>query len=303
MNDDNDRSVRSAFDDLQRSVDSAVDVNAAHARFEQLRAQPLRGRRSRRGWAIGAAAAAATVLIVIGLATMWPYNNKTTQVITGGTVAPTTTEVSRPPCPTPGQLFIYMNPDVAPPEVYDVSTYLGNLDGVDSLNYMDEEDTYEEFTQLFADEPDLVDSVEPGDLPTSFRPVRDIPWDEATLNTLESLPGVRQVQSATEQFTPDCVEPSPEEGGSEDVTAGSTGPESHDAVPGKGIVDQPLGPDTGTDEAGVGNMPDGCRVISHTITADGPVEREIVLVRTGEVVARSVGSEPWDPPDWRSKCT
>ncbi len=237
MNDDDDRTVRSAFEDLRRSVESAVDAEAARGRFEQIRTASGR-RRVKAGRAIGAAAAAAAVLVLVGLVTMWPSGNGTREVVTGGTVEPTTSEVSHPTCPDPNQLFVYLDPDVDPPETYDVSAYLGNLEGVESVGYMDEEDTYAEFTQLFADEPELVDSVKPGDLPRSFRPVRSIPWDEATLNGLEALPGVKEVQTAAEHVTPECVDASPEGGASGRAATGA----NSDEVPGRGVVDQPLGP-------------------------------------------------------------
>lgn len=50
------------------------------------------------------------------------------------------------------------------------------------------------------------------------------------------------------------------------------------------------------------DIPAGCRIVMHTIAEDGPVEREIVNVRTGEIVARAVGGSPWQPDGWRERC-
>lgn len=237
INDDRDQSVSTAFEQLRRSVEPTVDVDAAFAHFE-------RQRSSRIGWHRGGRVAiisAAATILVVGGVMLRPWDDTTAVVSDGSTVA-TTTEVTRPACPRPGQLFIYMAPDASTLEVYDVSAFLGNLVGVRSPKYHDKEATYDEFRRLFADQPDLAVSLDAADLPVSFRPVRDVPWDETTIETLASLAGVMRVATAEEQRAPNCFDNGGSEVSGDQAVAGTDGESPHGDVPGKGVVDQPMGP-------------------------------------------------------------
>ena len=67
---------------------------------------------------------------------------------------------------------------------------------VASFKYFDQQDSYEEFKRLFADSPEMVDSVRPEDLPPSYRvePVnKDADSVESLANTFRDRAGVKDV--------------------------------------------------------------------------------------------------------------
>jgi cell division transport system permease protein len=68
---------------------------------------------------------------------------------------------------------------------------------VKSFHYVDQESAYREFRQLFADQPDLVNTVSASDLPPSFR-VAPASASETQIigNRFTSLPGVKEVNYA-----------------------------------------------------------------------------------------------------------
>lgn len=66
-----------------------------------------------------------------------------------------------------GELFMYV--DAHKSQVADVRRGLIRSDGIFQFCFLSKEDAYREFRRLFADQPDLVESVSPDDLPVSFR--------------------------------------------------------------------------------------------------------------------------------------
>ena len=82
----------------------------------------------------------------------------------------------------------------------------GDLDDnpqVEEYRYLDQEEAYEEFQQLFRDQPDVTDTVRPEDLPTSFRVVPENPRAEVVELApagVRAEAGVLDVVAATEDI-------------------------------------------------------------------------------------------------------
>jgi len=99
------------------------------------------------------------------------------------------------------QLFIYMNPAATEDQVSSVDRSLAESPQVDTVDFYDRDRTYEEFQKLFREQPDLVSSVTPEDLPTSFR-IKPTSTDAEVVSSLgdsfASQPGVLRVAYAAE---------------------------------------------------------------------------------------------------------
>lgn len=99
------------------------------------------------------------------------------------------------------RLFVYMNPTASEEQTDAVSKALEDSGQVDTVEFYDRDRTFEEFQTLFRDQPDLINSVKPEDLPTSFR-VKPESTDAEIVSSLgdslESLEGVKQVAYAAE---------------------------------------------------------------------------------------------------------
>jgi hypothetical protein len=65
-------------------------------------------------------------------------------------------------------LRIYLNPDATPAQVAAISRRLLEDPNVTGLTYADAAASYAQFECLFSDQPQLIESVQPGDLPTNF---------------------------------------------------------------------------------------------------------------------------------------
>jgi cell division transport system permease protein len=69
------------------------------------------------------------------------------------------------------ELNIFLNPDVATTQRDGLEAELRAMPEVKDVTYVDQEDAYEEFKQMFSNSPDMVESVTAKDLPPSFRVV------------------------------------------------------------------------------------------------------------------------------------
>jgi hypothetical protein len=98
----------------------------------------------------------------------------------------TGTRCEQQPQPT---LVIYMRTDASASDIAGVDQYLRTVGGIESYAYLDQAETYAEFARQFADSPEMVASVTPADLPTSFTVVAP----EATARALSTsgLPGIK----------------------------------------------------------------------------------------------------------------
>ena len=92
-------------------------------------------------------------------------------------------------------------------EPFDVSTvgtmpnFLDTSLTVERVSYVNQENTFEEFQEFYADQPEVLDLVEPEQLPTSFRVVpeiADLTLIRALGDEIQALPGVSGVDYAEE---------------------------------------------------------------------------------------------------------
>jgi cell division transport system permease protein len=99
------------------------------------------------------------------------------------------------------EFIVWMNNDAETEQIERTSQFLGDSLTVKDYTYVNKEATFVEFQEYYADQPEVLDLVEPGDLPTSFRVVPEIA-DLALIKSLgqeiEALPGIDSVDYAEE---------------------------------------------------------------------------------------------------------
>ena len=98
------------------------------------------------------------------------------------------------------EFVIFMQRDPSPEQIDAVRTDLEQSPEVAKIEYVDKKAAYEEFKRLFADSPEMVDSVDPDGLPPSFRvePVnKEVDAVEALGKTYSTMSGVGQVVFAS----------------------------------------------------------------------------------------------------------
>jgi cell division transport system permease protein len=97
------------------------------------------------------------------------------------------------------ELNIFLNPDVAQNQREGLEAELAAIPEVKKVSYVDQEAAYEEFKQMFANSPDMVESVTAKDLPPSFRVVpREPELVESIGERFEKREGVKEVVYAKE---------------------------------------------------------------------------------------------------------
>lgn len=99
------------------------------------------------------------------------------------------------------EFVVFMNAEASAGQLEAVANDLDSSPEVNSVTFFDQDDAYEEFKDLFAGTPEIIETVEPADLPPSFRVVplnTDANAVEQLANRFESSPGVREVVSAQE---------------------------------------------------------------------------------------------------------
>jgi len=99
------------------------------------------------------------------------------------------------------EFVVFMNADASSPQLQAVADDLDSSPEVGKVTFFDQEDAFEEFKDLFEGTPELIETVQPTDLPTSFRvvPIDTDPNSvEQLASRFESSPGVREVVSAQE---------------------------------------------------------------------------------------------------------
>jgi cell division transport system permease protein len=97
------------------------------------------------------------------------------------------------------QLFVYMNPGATQDQIDSVRRDLDDSPQVREVDFYDTERSFEEFQRLFEDQPELVSTIKPEELPQSFRisPRDTDPGVVAALgDTFESRSGVLRVEYA-----------------------------------------------------------------------------------------------------------
>lgn len=94
------------------------------------------------------------------------------------------------------EFVVYLNTTATQDQIDSVGRDLEESPEVANVKYFDQQASYEEFKRLFADSPEMVDSVRPEDLPPSYRvePVnKDADSVESLANTFRDRAGVKDV--------------------------------------------------------------------------------------------------------------
>lgn len=99
------------------------------------------------------------------------------------------------------EFIVWMSPDAEPSNIESVRNFLDTSLTVNRATYVNQESTFVEFQAYYAEQPEVLDLVEPEQLPTSFRVVPEIA-DLALIRALgaeiQALPGVSGVDYAEE---------------------------------------------------------------------------------------------------------
>ncbi|HVF75398.1 MAG TPA: permease-like cell division protein FtsX [Acidimicrobiales bacterium] len=92
------------------------------------------------------------------------------------------------------ELSIFMQPDAPPNQSQAVESELAKLPEVKDFTYVDQDAAYAEFSQMFANSPDMVESVSAKDLPPSYRVVpKQAEFVEVIGERFKKREGVRDV--------------------------------------------------------------------------------------------------------------
>ena len=99
------------------------------------------------------------------------------------------------------EFIVFMNPNATDAQIEAVRTELDDNPQVRDAEFCDQQCAYEEFQELFADDPALANSVTPEILPPSFR-VKPVDADSDAVEALGEVftqePGVREVAFSSE---------------------------------------------------------------------------------------------------------
>src|SRR5262245_9336320 len=99
------------------------------------------------------------------------------------------------------EFIVFINPNATPEQVQSVDKALHDSPDIEKITYVDQKAAFEECNTLFANQPELVDTVTPDILPPSYRVVPKNKSSEAVQilsDQYKGKPGVRDVVSATE---------------------------------------------------------------------------------------------------------
>lgn len=101
------------------------------------------------------------------------------------------------------EFIVWMDVGVLPEQVSSTQDFLDRSPYIRKTDYIDETRTWEEFQSYFADEPEILELVQPGQLPTSFEVTpedADVDSIEALADEIEILAGVEEVEFASENI-------------------------------------------------------------------------------------------------------
>ena len=92
------------------------------------------------------------------------------------------------------ELSIFMQPEASPSQSEAIERELAQMPEVKKVSYVDQQDAFREFKRMFANSPDLVESVEAKDLPPSYRVVpKKADFVDVVGKRFENQPGVKEV--------------------------------------------------------------------------------------------------------------
>ncbi|HVM03800.1 MAG TPA: permease-like cell division protein FtsX [Acidimicrobiales bacterium] len=97
------------------------------------------------------------------------------------------------------ELSVFMLPESTAEQKAAVETELSAMPEVKSFTFVDQNAAFEEFKEMFANSPDLVESVGPPDLPPSYRIVpKEAEFVDVVGDRFKNRPGVKEVVYARE---------------------------------------------------------------------------------------------------------
>jgi cell division transport system permease protein len=92
------------------------------------------------------------------------------------------------------ELSVFMLPDATPEQSEAVERELSQMPEVKKFTFVDQNAAFDEFKEMFANSPDLVESVEPKDLPPSYRVVpKRAEFVDVVGDRFDKRPGVKEV--------------------------------------------------------------------------------------------------------------
>jgi cell division transport system permease protein len=99
------------------------------------------------------------------------------------------------------EFIVFLNPGASEEQTRGVGADLEQNPQIESVDFVDKDEAYAEFKELFRDSPEMIESVTPEILPASYR-VEPIDKNAETVSALseqyKTKPGVSEVVSATE---------------------------------------------------------------------------------------------------------
>ena len=92
------------------------------------------------------------------------------------------------------ELSVFMLPDASPSQNEAIERELAQMPEVKKFAYVDQQAAFDEFKRMFANSPDLVESVEAKDLPPSYRIVpKKAEFVDSVGERFKNQPGVKEV--------------------------------------------------------------------------------------------------------------
>lgn len=99
------------------------------------------------------------------------------------------------------EFIVYLDPDITEPQREEVELQLTGNPGVERIEYVDRDATFDDFRQLFAGQDTILDNVRPEHLPTSYKvePVdKSVDAIQDLVNLYRRTPDVFEVRAATD---------------------------------------------------------------------------------------------------------
>jgi cell division protein FtsX len=114
-------------------------------------------------------------------------------LVAAGLTGCTSTVAPTPTPPDPLGLVVYLRSDVTTAQKKAIEARLRALPNLVRLSFETKEQAYQRFKEIFKDEPELVEQVQPGNLPESFQITLSGGAAEPVIAELRRLAGVETV--------------------------------------------------------------------------------------------------------------
>jgi len=183
-------------DDIMTDVRNVLEDGAAPITLDELQGHaslmtpdPRRTRR-RASWVLAGAMTAAACVIVAGFAVVLGGDDR--QAV--ATFASAGAECA--PSPS-ANMQIFLPVGANDEQIEAVRVGISQTPGVTIDRYLDPQGAYNQFACIFADKPDLVDSIRAVDLPVSFA-VKSESVDDDVIGRLKAMPNVQSVYTAAD---------------------------------------------------------------------------------------------------------